>query len=484
MAVEKGLVHLRFGRLWDLLEHPGPETEDNAKDFCLSHASCLRRELIYRYQPTDLDVDKAIRSDEDVCLTYRSYLKFLARDLARHPDIQAASKKGTEKLIAHVARQMIVRGKAFAAAISYRFKDSVRLSIHDSVGNGKLSMSLIPQAKGSGVAPTPWHSVVAVGLDGTYRTVLPAEVRDTHDVVYHNGRPYFYREKADIFRWPFSVKIEHQYPCGVIITPTDVEHVNAPPSIREIPMQKVRALATCFSPVVLRGFRQSLEEGLYVEKAHELGTILPWTFGIIQKVKDAGRTDKMGNNVTSNEAMPMHFDGMFKFEEKEDPANGELKKVQVPPRYQYFASHATAPRGMGFTLFASSRLFFLHLHLPYTVERLERLTWGMVNNGFWDAKMTGLPLVVRHPIDDSPCLRWHQPWNETKTKFSTCIVTIENDTQNIAEVVDQLTYDRRVCLYFSWQVGDLLVNDNIAMLHTRTGYKTNCNRELWRIHCD
>jgi pyoverdine/dityrosine biosynthesis protein Dit1/alpha-ketoglutarate-dependent taurine dioxygenase len=484
MAAERHLGHLKFVRIWDLLEHPGPENGNSAREFYRAHAACLRRELIYRYQTPSLNIDDAIRNEEDTCLTYRGYLKFLAKDLTYHPEVQGVPKKKAERFLGDVARQMLVRGKSFAAAIKARFGDCVRLSIHDSTGKGKLSMSLISSLQASTVSPTPWHSATAVDLNGTYRAVLPEQVKDTHDLIYRNGRPYLYREKADMFRWPFPVKIEHQYPCGVIITPSDVHHTSPPPSIRELPMQKVRALANNFSPVVLRGFGQTVEEDLYVQKAHEFGKILPWTFGIMQKVKDSGRNDLMGNNVTSNEAMPMHFDGMFKLEERTDPITGEIRKTQVPPKFQYFTCLATAPRGTGYTLFANSRLFFRHLPTSFTVERVENTKWSMDNNGFWDAKLKDLPLVVRHPVDNSPCLRWHQPWDQTKTKFSTCVITIENDTQEIVDVIDKLTYDRRVCQYFTWEVGDLLISDNIAMLHTRTGYKSECDRELWRIHLD
>jgi hypothetical protein len=29
-----------------------------------------------------------------------------------------------------------------------------------------------------------------------------------------------------------------------------------------------------------------------------------------------------------------------------------------------------------------------------------------------------------------------------------------------------------------------LVNDNIAMMHTRSGFRAGCERELWRVHID
>ncbi|GAW20488.1 hypothetical protein ANO14919_099940 [Xylariales sp. No.14919] len=47
-----------------------------------------------------------------------------------------------------------------------------------------------------------------------------------------------------------------------------------------------------------------------------------------------------------------------------------------------------------------------------------------------------------------------------------------------------MTYDFRTCLRFAWEKGDLLVSDNMAMLHTRTAYTSECDREMWRIHLD
>ncbi|KAJ5908617.1 hypothetical protein N7495_001299 [Penicillium taxi] len=488
MAVEKDFRHVKFIRLFELLEHPWfvHETPEAAKAFYLSHASCLRRELTYVFGDPTFDADVAIKTDNDTCLTYRGYIKFLTKDLAHQGENLSMSKRAREKQISQTARKMIVRGKMFAAAIKANRKDYVRLSIHESAGEKKLSVSLIPQKRGA-LGFTPWHASVAVGLDGSYRTTHAEDVRETHDLIYKNGQPYFFREKSDLFNWSadgVSVKFEHLYPCGLIISPADIDGVNPPPSIRDIPMHKVRKLSNVMSPVILRGFAETLEEDLYVKAASDMGVILPWSFGIIQKVRDAGRSDKMGNNVTSNEAMPMHFDGMFKFEDVTDPETGEIKKVQHPPGYQFFTCPATAPKGSGFTLFASSRLFFRYLPLPWTAERLEKITWRMDNDGFWDAKMENLPLTVKHPVSGLPCMRWHQPWDSTKTKFSTCEVTIENDDNSLVQVIDHGVYDHRVCLRFEWERGDLLISDNTAMLHTRTGYINDCDRELWRIHFD
>ncbi|EAT77922.2 hypothetical protein SNOG_14730 [Parastagonospora nodorum SN15] len=277
-----------------------------------------------------------------------------------------------------------------------------------------------------------------------------------------SGAPSHYRAKADMWDWKddgTDVTFEHLYPTGTIIRPGSSYTGNAP-SIQALPMRKVRKLAQNFSPIVLRGFSETTNEDYFLAKGNELGEILTWTFGQILKVKDTGEVDKNANNVTSNEAMPMHFDGIFKFIDTVDPVTGEVKKVMTPPRYQYFTCLSTAPKGDGYTLFANSHLFFQNLPSPFTLERLEKATWSMVNDGFWSAKQTGLPLVVRHKDTGAACLRWHQPW--TETNFSKYYIEIENDeaADELVSIINRLVYDYRVCLRFEWEQGDLLINDN------------------------
>ncbi|PYI17934.1 Clavaminate synthase-like protein [Aspergillus violaceofuscus CBS 115571] len=437
IAVARNLAHIRFIRLADLLGHPG-----STKEFYLAHASCLRRELALRFQDPAFDSREAIKADMEILLTYRGYIEFLTKDLAHRPKL----------------------------------------------ANRKLSVSLLPQDKMRSIGHTPWHACVVVCLDGTYRTAHADQVRDTHELVYKDGRPYCYRERSELFNWTqdgLGVQFKHLYPCGLVIRPT-VESDAPAPAIQSIPMRKVRQLSHHFSPVLCRGFARTEDEAVFIRSAETLGEVLPWTHGIIKKVKDSKRVDKLNNNVESSEAMPMHFDGMFKFEHVTDPVTGATERRQAFPRYQFFTCQITSPND-GFTLFASSRLLLRHLLHPWTVDQLRTLTWGMDNDGFWDAQIHHLPLLVTHPVTGQPCLRWHQPWDASQTKFSTCVVTIENAADGGARlipVIDRLLYDYRVCLQLAWEVGDVLVNDNTAMLHTRTAYQNNADRELWRIHCD
>ncbi|KAI1740163.1 Pyoverdine/dityrosine biosynthesis protein-domain-containing protein [Xylaria scruposa] len=472
MAARNELHNIKFIRLWDLLGHSGRcfdrDNRKQAKTYYLEHATCIRRELMYRYGDAEFDANAAIRTDKDWAMTHDVYTGVLAIKDTESPE--------------NLAAQMIPRGKAYGAALRANLPDYVRLSIHDSAGKGKFSLALIPHEKGS-VGLMPWRSSIAVDADGSYRAVYPDQVRETHELIYKGEQPYFFRVKSDLFDWSSSglqVDFEHLYPCGIIVRP-----VNRSPSMRLIPMTKVRHLSNNFSPVILRGFNETLDEDVWVKKGHELGKILNWALtGTIFKVVNTRDDSQMANNVTSNEPLPMHFDGIFKFEEREDQVTGEVKKVLSPPGYQYFTCLATAPKGDGYTLFCNSRLFFRFLPTPWTIERLEPVTWEMTNDGFWSNVHKNLPLVVRHAATNAPCLRWHSPWNGEKTKYSTYKIVIENEEQSLVQLIENLTYDYRICLRFSWEKGDLLVNDNVSMLHTRTSYTSNCDREMWRIHFD
>jgi alpha-ketoglutarate-dependent taurine dioxygenase len=469
MAKSSDLSNIRFLHLGDILDH---DTGIWTKEHTTAHAPCIRRELQYRYADAS-----SISSDgrDDAIRNYVAQM--LSPDEAdRRPDLVS---------------ELRTRWVAYASLIEANKSEAIQLSAHDfgaARGTNRLTISLLPQNTIAEVA-LPWQCAIVVRSDGSYRAANAIELQNDSTcelVADAAGTPSHYRTNDEIWDWNadgLDVTFEHLYPTGTIIRPV-TSQAGPAPSIQTLPMRKVRRLAQRFSPIVLRGFSETTNEEYFLAKGNELGEILTWTFGQILKVKDSGEVDKNANNVTSNEAMPMHFDGIFKFVDKVDPETGVVKKVLTPPRYQYFTCLSTAPKGDGYTLFANSRLFFQHLPPPFTFSRLEKATWSMVNDGFWSAKQTELPLVVRHKETGEPCLRWHEPW--TNTKFSKYFIEIENDEEGpqLGRVINKLLYDYRVCLRFEWENGDLLINDNVSMLHTRTAFAGNCEREMWRIHFD
>ena len=180
--------------------------------------------------------------------------------------------------------------QCFAKLIETNRPDYVRLSIHPSTGGTKLSVPLVPHPSGR-FSMTPWHCSVAVGIDGQYRTAHAMDLRETHDLIYKDGRPYLYRERSNLFDWAgMAVEFEHLYPCGLIVRPT--EQLKGQLSLRDIDMGKLRKLTENQSPVILRGFADTTEQDMFVRKGGELGIVIPGISGPLHHVIDSARSQK------------------------------------------------------------------------------------------------------------------------------------------------------------------------------------------------
>jgi hypothetical protein len=102
----------------------------------------------------------------------------------------------------------------------------------------------------------------------------------------------YFREKSKLFFWPgMDVKFDYLYPTGILIKPQDP---TAKYSLHKVHMRKVRGLAEKCSPVILRGFTDTTDRRTFKAKAYDAGDVLPWTFGVLQEVKDAGRKRPLG----------------------------------------------------------------------------------------------------------------------------------------------------------------------------------------------
>ncbi|KXT04803.1 hypothetical protein AC578_9720 [Pseudocercospora eumusae] len=180
--------------------------------------------------------------------------------------------------------------------------------------------------------------------------------------------------------------------------------------------------------------------------------------------------------------MPMRYDGLIKLKTKIDTKTGMTRQASDVPHFQMFVCRKVAESGDGHTLFASSALFAKYLPSPWTMEHLSNLTWSCETSGFFASKLSGLPLVIKHPSTGAMCLRWHDNWDSAETQYAGTISRIENGPPELVEVLERLIYDQRVCVRMQWKEGDVVVSDNVAMLHSRTGFKNGDERELWRVH--
>lgn len=321
------MTNIQFSRLQDLVHLPNLPNKLEEITY-VANATNFRRALLNTFGRADYDPSNEISKNEDTCLTYRGYIKFLETDLRHvYPVGEDRSKTKFKTGIEYISKQMLQRGDAFARAVRENFRDHIRLSIHPSVGETKIPISPLPTTT---YYTTPWHCSIAFSVSGAITTGPRSEFENDpkYELVYEDGRPSYFREKSDLYNWDKDVTFEPIYPCGVVIRPA------AGPkklSIHDIDAKKVRALSEVNSPVIMRGFSKTKDRDLFVKKSEEFGTPLPWKFGLVLEVKDQGADTRGLNNVLSAEWMPFHFDGLFKTH-KVPQEDGTEKLLPNPPK--------------------------------------------------------------------------------------------------------------------------------------------------------
>ncbi|KAF5249351.1 hypothetical protein FANTH_5432 [Fusarium anthophilum] len=192
MAERKSFTHLSFSRLQDLVAVKGLPNDLNELTY-VANATNFRRTLFNKYgRDGDLDIDHEIAVNPDTLGTYKGYCRFLKSDL-QHIFGPAKSSAKYRKDVKYLAKQMLIRGYAFAGAVKVRFPNYLRLSIHQSTGENKISISLLNTKSGF---TTPWHCSVVLMADGEWLSGLTVDFKADRllELVEEEGRPSYFRE--------------------------------------------------------------------------------------------------------------------------------------------------------------------------------------------------------------------------------------------------------------------------------------------------
>ncbi|CAM6002883.1 unnamed protein product [Sphagnum balticum] len=165
MAQRNHFIHIAFSRLGDLVNFPMPE---NLQEITyVANATNFRRCLLNTYGRDKIDIDKEISTSPDTLMTYRGYRRFLESDLQ------------------HIFP---------TEAVKVNFPNHLRLSIHQSTGEHKVSMSLLNTKTGY---TTPWHCSIALMADGEWLSAPMGDFKEDPmlEVVYEDGRPSYFQER-------------------------------------------------------------------------------------------------------------------------------------------------------------------------------------------------------------------------------------------------------------------------------------------------
>ncbi|KAM5341912.1 hypothetical protein ACJ41O_014943 [Fusarium nematophilum] len=193
MAVQHEFSCIGFARMKDLLDFPLPEQMREIT--YVANCTTFRRLLLNKHGRPDLDIDHEIATNPDTKLTYLGYKRFLESDLKHiFPRGEDRTANGYRRDCKYLAKQMLIRGDAFARAVKAAYPTHLRLSIHQSTCGTKVSICLLNTKTGF---TTPWHCSVAQLADGGWISAPMGEFSkdDRLELVYVDGRPSYFKEK-------------------------------------------------------------------------------------------------------------------------------------------------------------------------------------------------------------------------------------------------------------------------------------------------
>ncbi|KAI0172917.1 Pyoverdine/dityrosine biosynthesis protein-domain-containing protein [Hypoxylon sp. FL1284] len=482
LRTRKNFRHIEFCRLKDIVHVDVPDKLDEIR--YVANATNFRVALLQQYKDPKYNVSLSISENEDTCLTYRGYIKFLETDLQHvYPVGEGRSKSSYKRGIEYIAKQMLTRGDVFARAVRERFPDRLRLSIHPSTGKNKISVSLLPTTTSF---TTPWHCSIGFSLDGTVVTGHRSRFEDdpAFELVKEDGRPSYFREKSKLLSWAGErggVTCEPVYPTGLLIRPAAGRNAL---SVKDIDAVKIRGLSQLNSPIVLRDFAETQKRDLFVSKVREFGGPLPWKIDMFSledgRTNDFRCTTVLSDDPGTHSVHDSCCDGGTASESESDIL------ARTPTRFQLSAAATKSPKNLGPTLFSSPTLLLKRSPNCRSLSPFRPLKNATPASSRSSTDIEACPSIMDYPATPSSFLHPEGPWPQPGVKFgaadTTSDDTTDDETASSASTCSDPLPDRQVTYYHEWERGDLILSDAILTSITWNRPSTGCKGELWNAY--
>lgn len=223
----------------------------------------------------------------------------------------------------------------------------------------------------------------------------------------------------------------------------------------------IQALMQAHPLILIRGL-PSLPKDRFLAFSQSLGETLDWSFGSVMELTPDSEAE---NYLFSHEAVPFHWDGAF-FE---------------TPRWLLFNCIEAPTQGAGGeTLFAdgqhiwnnadaSTQEKWKSIHLKYETDK--KAHYG----GAFESK-----LVQAHPETQAQLIRYAEPVETLKNPVSLDISGNGDKSDLINDLKNRL-YSKANLYEHQWQEGDILIADNLRLMHGRNAFNFDTPRHIRRI---
>lgn len=254
-----------------------------------------------------------------------------------------------------------------------------------------------------------------------------------------------------------NINSEHLSPFGLLVRSELTD-------LFDLPTQQLKDWIAKHRFVVLRGFAPLLGAQL-PEFGRRFGELLEWDFGTVNELTVKADTR---NYLYSNHEVPFHWDGAF---------------VDRAPHYILFhCDDAPASGTGGETLFCDA----LRL-LEYANDDVQKL-WERVEITYTTARIVHYggtftsPLISRHPVSGQRVLRYAEPVVDLNPVELAISGIPESEHDEFIRDMNHRLNDERCCYSHEWIRGDVVIADNLALLHGRRAFNSDAPRRIRRVN--
>ena len=212
--------------------------------------------------------------------------------------------------------------------------------------------------------------------------------------------------------------------------------------------------------VVFRGLAPLDKRSLPLA-ARRLGPLQAWRFGAVNVLKID--PDKQ-NYLYTEGAVPLHWDGAFKSE--------------IPNILMFHCLKAPPENKGGATIFVDATAAWDRLdHETRTVWSRAEFRYQTERVVHYGGRFTS-PLVVRHPLTGCTTLRFAEP---VEGLNPVSVEALHSGAPTVEQVAALLAAPG-LCLRHHWQVDDVVLADNHALLHGREAFARLAPRHIHRVN--